>query len=133
MCGKGHRHLSDLPESKITDEWKFSVSESGFANRKVTLQVLQDLDAYLTRTKTQRPVILWVDGFSGHRSLEIAEFCADRGIHMLAFLENSTHILQVISHCIFIDVNFLLLTVLPAPDSPVINIDWLSRSIIMFW
>ena len=108
MCGKGHRHLSDLPESKITDEWKFSVSESGFANRKVTLQVLQDLDAYLTRTKTQRPVILWVDGFSGHRSLEIAEFCADRGIHMLAFLENSTHILQVISHCIFIDVNFLL-------------------------
>ena len=108
MCGKGHRHLSDLPESKITDEWKFSVSESGFANRKVTLQVLQDLDAYLTRTKTQRPVILWVDGFSGHRSLEIAEFCADRGIHMLAFLENSTHILQVISHCIFIDVNFFV-------------------------
>ena len=108
MCGKGHRHVSDLPESKITDEWKFSVSESGFANRKVTLQVLQDLDAYLTRTKTQRPVILWVDGFSGHRSLEIAEFCADRGIHMLAFLENSTHILQVISHCIFIDVNFFV-------------------------
>ena len=54
MCGKGHRHLSDLPKSKITDEWKFSVSESGFANSKVTLQVLQDLDAYLTRTQTQR-------------------------------------------------------------------------------
>ena len=99
MCGKGHRHLSDLPKSKITDEWKFSVSESGFANRKVTLQVVQDLDAYLTRTKTQRPVILWVDGFSGHRSLEIAEFCSDRGIHMLCFLENCTHVLQV--RCLF--------------------------------
>ena len=96
MCGKGRRHLSDLPKSKITDEWKFSVSESGFANSKVTLQVLQDLDAYLTRTQTQRPVILWVDGFSGHRSLEIAEFCSDRGIHMLCFLENCTHVLQVI-------------------------------------
>ena len=67
ICGHGKKHLSTLPRGPNTGEWKFSVSPSGFCTRRITLQLVVDLDEYCTKHEVIRPVILFVDGFSGHK------------------------------------------------------------------
>ena len=62
-------HLRNLIKTGLSGEWVFSVSEKGFMTRIVFLEVLLDLDNHLTANNIQRPVVLILDGFSGHTGL----------------------------------------------------------------
>ena len=42
------KQLAKIPTTGITGEWKHSVSENGYVNRGIFLEVLQDLDQSLT-------------------------------------------------------------------------------------
>ena len=88
------QHLQNLPKDGKSGAWGFSVSEKGFINRELFLQVLVDLDEYLTKNKVSRPVILFMDGASPHLSLAAADFCSSHEIQPWLFKPNFTHLLQ---------------------------------------
>ena len=71
----------NLPSDGVTGECRFSKSEKGYVNHEIFIDVLKDLTDHLDRKNIARPVI---DGFSGHLSLEIAEFCVEFGIQLLS-------------------------------------------------
>ena len=83
-----------LPSDGVTGKWKFSKSESGYVNREIFLDILSDLDQHLTTHNIVRPVLLFVDGFSGHLGLAIAEYCLEHEIQLVLLRANMTHILQ---------------------------------------
>ena len=71
-----------------------SKTESGYVNRETFLDILSDLDHHLTTHNIVRPVLLFVDGFSGHLGLAIAEYCLEHQIQLVLLRANMTHILQ---------------------------------------
>ena len=87
-------HLQNLPNDTQSGQWTFSVSEKGFINRELFLQVLIDLDNYLNKHNIKRPIILFYDGASPHISIAAAEFCSTHGIQPWLFKPNFTHLLQ---------------------------------------
>ena len=89
----------NLPIDGVTGQWKFSKSESGYVNRETFLDILSDLDQHLTTNNIVRPVLLFVDGYSGHLGLAIAEYCLEHGIQLVLLRANMTHILQPLGEC----------------------------------
>ena len=49
-------------EDDQTRHWRFSKTESGYVTREAFLDILSDLDEYLTEKSVTRPVILVMDG-----------------------------------------------------------------------
>ena len=71
------------------------MSEKGYITRSLYVEVLRDLDKYLTEKGIPRPVILFIDGANPHISLEAAAFCKEKLIQPWLFKPNMTHIMQV--------------------------------------
>ena len=80
------------------------MSEKGYITRSLYVEVLRDLDKYLTEKDIPRPVILFIDGANPHISLEAAAFCKEKMIQPWLFKPNMTHIMQV-----FFNLSFLFL------------------------
>ena len=105
-------HLKDLPQDgrsgrifgfaplgpilliSFSGQWKFSVSDKGYITRPLYVEVLADLDSYLTLHNIPRPVVLFIDGANPHISLEAAAFCKQKLIQPWLLKPNMTHILQ---------------------------------------
>ena len=105
-------HLKDLPQDGksgrifyfaplgpilfmlFSGQWKFSVSDKGYITRSLYVEVLADLDSYLTVHNIPRPVVLFIDGANPHISLEAAAFCKQKLIQPWLLKPNMTHILQ---------------------------------------
>lgn len=94
--------IENLPSDGVTGEWRFSKSEKGYVNREIFCAVLKDLSDHLDRKNIQRPVILFIDGFSGHLGLEVAEFCVEFGIQLILLRSNMTHVIQPLGVYIFL-------------------------------
>ena len=60
-----NKDLKKLPSGGHTGKWKFSVSKGGFMTAVNYLEVLADIDKYLTENDIARPVIMFIDGFPG--------------------------------------------------------------------
>ena len=54
---KTNKDLKKLPSGGRTGKWKFSVSKGGFMSAANYLEVLADIDEYLTENGINRPVI----------------------------------------------------------------------------
>ena len=83
ICGPGKKHLNDLPVSSAIPPFNFDVAPKGFVRRSTFLRILKRFDLWLTNNSVKRPVILWVDGYDGHKGLDIAAFCRERQIFLL--------------------------------------------------
>ena len=83
ICGPGKKHLNDLPVNSAIPPFNFDVAPKGFVRRTTFLRILKRFDVWLTKNSVQRPVILWVDGYDGHKGLDIAQFCRERQIYLL--------------------------------------------------
>ena len=83
ICGPGKKHLNDLPVSSAIPPFNFDVAPKGFVRRSTFLRILKRFDLWLTNNSVKRPVILWVDGYDGHKGLDIAQFCRERQIFLL--------------------------------------------------
>ena len=94
--------IENLPSDGVTGEWRFSKSEKGYVNREIFIDVLKDLTDHLDRKNIARPVMLLIDGFSGHLGLEIAEFCVEFGIQLILLRSNMTHVIQPLGVYIFV-------------------------------
>ena len=84
----------DLPKDGETGEWKFSISDSGYSNCDVMLEVVEDLDNYVIEKQVPKPVILFMDGFKGHYGIEINEECDKQGIQLWLLRAHMSHIIQ---------------------------------------
>ena len=62
---KTNQDLKKLPSRGRTGKWKFSVSKGGFMAAENYLEVLGDIDQYLTENGIARPVIVFIDGYPG--------------------------------------------------------------------
>ena len=62
---KTNKDLKKLPSGGRTRKWKFSVSKGGFMSAANYLEVLADIDEYLTENGINRPVIVFIDGYPG--------------------------------------------------------------------
>ena len=89
------RYLQDLPTNGRTGEWGISISKKGYVNSALFLEILQDIANYIAREKVATPVLLWLDGYSGHVSLPIVDFADQHGIKLVLLRAHMTHILQV--------------------------------------
>ena len=92
----------------VTGECRFSKSEKGYVNREIFIDVLKDLTDHLDRKNIARPVMLLIDGFSGHLGLEIAEFCVEFGIQLILLRSNMTHVIQPLGVYIFLTLRLFL-------------------------
>ena len=52
------KQLAKIPTTGITGEWKHSVSQNGYVNREIFLEILQDLDQSLTERNIKGCVYL---------------------------------------------------------------------------
>ena len=73
-------HLKDIPESGVAGKWKSSVAKNGYVTREVFLEILADLVKHLEEKNIPRPVVLFMDGYSGHLGPEISDFATKNGI-----------------------------------------------------
>ena len=102
--GKPRKYLSDLGRDEtdgIIPEIGFQVSEFGKVRRKQFLELLKRLLKWLIANNIPRPVILWVDGYGGHKGWSISKFCRENGIFLLLLLENGTHLTQPLDRTVF--------------------------------
>ena len=90
-----------LPTDGVTGPWRFSKSPKGYVNRIIFLEILRDLKDYVEKENIEKPVILFIDGFSGHLGLSVAEFCSEFGIQLILLRSNMTHVLQPLDVKIF--------------------------------
>ena len=82
LCGPGRKYLSDLSVDGVLGEVKFSVTESGYVQRHTFLVILQDIYEYCLAKNISFPIVIFVDGFSGHFHLEISEYCRKKNINL---------------------------------------------------
>ena len=101
-------HLKNLSKDGLSGIWKFSVSDKGFMNQDLFLEVLKDLDAYLTAHNIPRPVLLIMDGASCHISLAAAEFFLLKDIQPWLLRPNFTHLLQPLDLSFFASLKKVL-------------------------
>lgn len=70
ICGPGKKHLNSLPSSEVIPPFGFDVAERGFVRRSTFLRILMRFDQWLTKNEVKRPVLLWMDGYDGHKGEE---------------------------------------------------------------
>ncbi|XP_050681505.1 uncharacterized protein LOC126976946 [Leptidea sinapis] len=82
--------VDNMPES-----WVLGRSESGWMKSDVFYEyITNDFNAWLTKNKVKRPIILFIDGHKSHMTFPLSEFCQANGIILYALPPNSTHMLQ---------------------------------------
>lgn len=84
----------DLPKDGVTGEWNFSKSDSGFNNREIMEDFVDDLDKFCIENKIPKPVILKADGFKGHFGMKIIEELDKRDILLWLLRAHMSHIIQ---------------------------------------
>ena len=63
--------------------------------------VTQHLNPRWIEMKVERPIVLTVDGYSGHHSFKLFQWCQENEIVLIILYPNSTHILQVCDVAMF--------------------------------
>ena len=96
---KGVRNVAEikmkaLPADGQSGAWQFSVSEKGYINQDLFVEVLEDLDKYLTSRNIKRPVVLIIDGAKAHISLQSTNYCIAKKIQPILLKPNMTHMIQ---------------------------------------
>ena len=84
--GKPRKHLSDLGRDEtdgIIPPIGFQVAKFGKVRRQQFLEILKRLLAWVIKNNIPLPIILWVDGYGGHKGWNISQFCRENGIILL--------------------------------------------------
>jgi hypothetical protein len=87
------------PNKAIVDSipsgWFLGRSESGWMRSDTFYEYIANgLNKWLNENKVTRPILLLVDGHKSHLSVELSQFCHERGIILYALPPNTTHIMQ---------------------------------------
>ena len=69
-------------------------SSQGFVTSEMFVEILRDLNEFVTKQSIKLPIILFIDGASPHISLTIGKFCQENLSQPWLLKPNSTHICQ---------------------------------------
>ena len=69
-------------------------SKSGWIDGEGFLQFIKAFDQFITKENVKKPVVLWMDNHSSHRSIPALTLAKEQGIHIMALLPNATHLIQ---------------------------------------
>lgn len=94
-----------LPRSiadQVPDGWEVGISSSGWMNSEVFYGYLANaFIPYIKENDIKLPVVLFVDGYKSHITLEVSELCSQNNIILIALHPNSTQFLQPADVAIF--------------------------------
>ncbi|XP_062535049.1 uncharacterized protein LOC134204243 [Armigeres subalbatus] len=97
----GQRISREIAES-VPKGWCVGVSEEGWQTSKTFYEYMTNcFFQWLLETKTEFPVIVFVDGHTSHVNVELAEFCMRNQIFLISLYPNSTRILQPLDRLFF--------------------------------
>ena len=76
-------------------------SDNGWMTSEVFYEYI--VNGVLPHLKEQKllPAVMFLDSHSSHLSSSLMEICSKEGLHLIAFYENSTHILQMLDIGVF--------------------------------
>ena len=77
---KRNAQLRNMPSNGVTGRWRHSGSPKGYVNREVYLEILGDLVEHIQEKNIPTPVVMFVDGYGGHLSPDISDYCSENGI-----------------------------------------------------
>ena len=74
--GKQNRQsrLKDVPTTGVAGAWQASVAPNGFVTGANMMEIVQDINNYKEANNFDT-ILFWMDGFSGHLSVEVSEYC----------------------------------------------------------
>jgi hypothetical protein len=79
---------------KAKQDLFFAKTEKGWQDQSSFFEYLKKFDEEITKMGVVKPVLLYSDGHKSRMNLSMQEWCMDRGIILILFYPNSTHILQ---------------------------------------
>jgi len=83
----------------VKGDFLFTQTESGWQNKSSFEAYIQRIDLELK--DVERPIFIFMDNHPSHINFNLFKWCKDRGIHMISFPPNCTHILQMCDTSIF--------------------------------
>lgn len=72
----------------------YGVSNKGWMDSDLFIHFLQHFIVFVKERSIALPVILFIDGYSTHISLEASNLCSENSIVLYCLLPNATHVLQ---------------------------------------
>ena len=88
--------------ASVDPTWAVGRSDTGWMTSLTFYDYMsQVFEPWLTANQIPRPILVYADGHKSHLSLEIAEFCTEKQILLIALYLNSTHLLQPLDVSVF--------------------------------
>lgn len=82
--------------------WAFGRSPSGWMTCEAFYEYIANcFQPWLVSANIKLPIVLFVDGHASHISFHLSEFCADKGIILIALFPNATHLHQPMDVSVF--------------------------------
>jgi hypothetical protein len=76
------------------DDWKVTITESGFSNDEITYEWLQHFDQHTRERARNDWCLLIMDNHNAHLTREFRAYCAENKIVQFRFPAHTTHLLQ---------------------------------------
>lgn len=87
---------------KMPATWAFGRSPTGWMTSEAFYEYVTNcFYTWLLSKEVKLPIALFVDGHASHISYHLSEFCAQKGIVLIALLPNATHIHQPMDVSVF--------------------------------
>lgn len=83
----------------VNGNFLFTQTESGWQTKRSFEAYIHRIDLELK--DVERPIFIFMDNHASHINYNLFMWCKDRGIHMVSFPPNCTHILQMCDTSIF--------------------------------
>ncbi|KAJ8913919.1 hypothetical protein NQ315_005717 [Exocentrus adspersus] len=88
--------------NSVNPTWGLGRSDHGWMCGSTFYEYITNVfEPWLTQKRINRPILLFVDGHVSHLTLQLSQFCARKGIELLALYPNSTHIIQPMDVSVF--------------------------------
>lgn len=88
--------------SRLPAGWIAGNTERGWITAESFYKyITKQFYPWLVKNKIQFPVLLFVDGHSSHLTLNLAKFCKEKEIELIALYPNATHVLQPLDVAVF--------------------------------
>ncbi|CAH1710854.1 unnamed protein product [Aphis gossypii] len=86
----------------MPEDWAMAKSDKGWITGETFFEyVLNVFYPWLVEKNIKLPVILFLDGHVSHLTYHLSVFCESKGIHIIAFYPNATHIQQPLDVAMF--------------------------------
>lgn len=86
----------------VPNNWTFGKTEKGWMTSEAFyLYMANSFYPFLLKTNIERHVIVFMDGHRLHLTLDLGNFCKEKGIILVAIYPNSTHIIQTLDVGVF--------------------------------